>query len=601
MTPGTSQCPACKVSVLPGAVFCTACGFRFQNVAAPAPPPMAIGPLPPDARRICPGCGAIAPNQRDHCSLCATPFGPMPVVIPPRPDGSFWALVWECDFQCRGCGLKSPLDSLDVDGEVECRRCGLAQAFAIDQWEEGLALAHNVADLAGPATPGSRAASVAGNRFASIGIKDTYAESQLTGMVINSGGMQPRSLRVRASTGSPLCKQCRAVLDVQIDPSGQAVTTCARCNDRATYAAPSAAKAFDSGVLAVLADEHRTDRPAVRVQASPGGGAIAITCPSCNAALPATAQSSLVTCPYCRTMSRIPSKTYFKMREGEAPTCTPWWILFSGPSPLRKSLLEKRSRDDDDDDDEKIPQIRIDRRAARDYERASRNSQIGGFIGALFAAGLGVGIYYYIQATKKRVDDDVEAAQKKANKNDDDDLGKGKGKAKAASKAPALERGAFRDLSGCTCKAGAKEYKLAVHVDVEGMGMVVGEDDGMVANFDLSFVLDTPASPMFPLDSKSKGAPPQHVKGRGLSILMGCEGDRVVIASKNVATAWSATDGSMSWTTTIDGEIPYTGTAPKKGIGIICNSIGVAKGIAKIPVGAGKFASLKITDGSKSP
>jgi transcription elongation factor Elf1 len=41
--------------------------------------------------------------------------------------------VLENDFQCRGCGLRSTLDSLYLDGAIECSRCGMSQVFDVSQ------------------------------------------------------------------------------------------------------------------------------------------------------------------------------------------------------------------------------------------------------------------------------------------------------------------------------------------------------------------------------------------------------------------------------------------------------------------------------------
>src|SRR5688500_8082797 len=80
-----------------------------------------------------------------------------------------WAAL-RVHFQCRGCGLFSPLNSLDVDGEVDCLRCGMRQAFDPGAWTHALEHAHDVADLGGGPTPEGRCA----RRDVSIAHKNPY-------------------------------------------------------------------------------------------------------------------------------------------------------------------------------------------------------------------------------------------------------------------------------------------------------------------------------------------------------------------------------------------------------------------------------------------
>lgn len=145
--------------------------------------------------RVCPSCGVIAPLSRTDCTACGRQFGASPPVVSPRPDGWYWACVLECDFACRGCGKRSPLDSLDSlaneQGDVECRNCGMTQAFDRDQWEDVLAFAQDVADCAGPPRRFGKPP-VSDNPYAALGQDKTFAEKTLIGMtstwLVDSGG-----------------------------------------------------------------------------------------------------------------------------------------------------------------------------------------------------------------------------------------------------------------------------------------------------------------------------------------------------------------------------------------------------------------------------
>src|SRR5262249_40579502 len=115
----------------------------------PAPAPLATPPAAPPLC-VCPGCGVIAPSMRTSCLVCNTPFGATPLAASGRAGAGIWVCIVGCDFQCRGGGLRSPLHGFDVDGEVECQRCGLTQAFDTSQWKEALEHVHAVGDLSGP-------------------------------------------------------------------------------------------------------------------------------------------------------------------------------------------------------------------------------------------------------------------------------------------------------------------------------------------------------------------------------------------------------------------------------------------------------------------
>ena len=318
-----------------------------QPYAAPSGPPVCI----------CPGCGVIAPSMRQSCLRCNTAFGPAPLAVSGRVGGAIWICITECDFQCRGCGLRSPLHGFDVDGEVECQRCGLNQAFDTAQWKEALEHVHAVGDLSGPSpegrnpTPGVSIA--AQNPHRTLGVEHTQSEHTQQTTIFSGGGMRQLTLRTAASPGHPLCRKCHAPLDAQPDGRGGLESACPRCGDRARYALPPGTQAIYPALVAVIGEEHRLDRPAVKVGAG-GGGAVAITCPSCGAALPLTSAADLVTCAFCKAVARVPMRAWCRV-SGEKARFEPFWVLVAGQSPKRLGLTRGGHDDDDFDHDSDAP------------------------------------------------------------------------------------------------------------------------------------------------------------------------------------------------------------------------------------------------------
>jgi len=296
--------------------------------------------------------------MRSACLRCNTPFGATPLTASGRVGASIWVCITECDFQCRGCGLRSPLHGFDVDGEVECQRCGLNQAFDTSQWKETLEHVHAVGDLSGPNPEGRHpipgASIAANNPHRNIGVEHTQSDHQQQTTIFDGSGMRQQTLRAAASPGHPLCQACRTPLDVQVDGRGGAESVCPRCGDRARYALPPGATALHPPLVAVIAEEHRLDRPAVRV-ASDGGGAVAIRCPSCGAALPLTSAHALATCAFCKAVARVPMRAWCRV-SGEKARFEPFWVLVAGPSPRRAELM-RGDRHSDEPEEPSSPAV----------------------------------------------------------------------------------------------------------------------------------------------------------------------------------------------------------------------------------------------------
>jgi hypothetical protein len=89
-------------------------------------------------------------------------------------------------------------------------------------------------------------------------------------------------------------------------------------------------------VLAVVAEDERTDRPRARTQAT-AAGAIALGCPACGAPLSLTTGDQVQVCQYCRNACLVPHRSLLRALS-VPPTKAVWWILFQGPSKLREEL-----------------------------------------------------------------------------------------------------------------------------------------------------------------------------------------------------------------------------------------------------------------------
>lgn len=284
---------------------------------------------------VCHGCGAAAPTRRSQCAVCGAPIGTSLEAVPPRDDGCCWVQV-RTELTCRQCGQRSPLDALDLDGSVTCGSCHSVQAFDTGAWEEALAHAHAVGDLAGPDLDGRNASLGSRNPFSSIGVTHTEASCEITGMTIAGGVMRTRNVTIAAAPGHPLCAQCGSPLS--IDARGSEVqSACPGCGDRAHYRFPAQAASMAPGLVAAIGDELRVDRPEARLDATSAGMVIAVRCPSCGAGLEVLDGKHFVTCTYCKTHCRIPSRTLLALKQG-GTKAEPWWLFFRGPSAKRREL-----------------------------------------------------------------------------------------------------------------------------------------------------------------------------------------------------------------------------------------------------------------------
>ena len=263
-----------------------------------------------------------------------------------RAGGAVLACIHAADFTCKACGIRSPLATIDGDGQAECMGCGLRQAFDAVQWTDALGFAHGVADLSGPNLDQVSARS----RHAKIGTEFTSSTKTQNTMIMDGQGTRTHSLRTSVSPGHPICKTCRQPLEVWVE-GPHTNTRCSRCNDTAQYALPANAKSVYAPILGVIANEQRTDRPLAKLGRT-AAGVESIVCPQCGAGLSAGGGSELAKCPYCNLAVRIPGTLARQQQRGALPKMDPFWVLLDGPSIGRQRLMRGQSEDPADGDDQ---------------------------------------------------------------------------------------------------------------------------------------------------------------------------------------------------------------------------------------------------------
>lgn len=300
---------------------------------------------------ICHHCGIVAPTQRQTCTRCNRPIGTSLEAVPPSSDGTLWCEV-RCTFTCRQCGQASPIDEPDLDGVMSCPHCNATQAFDVSAWQDALAHAHAVADLAGPSpegrfpTPGRSIAK--DNPFTAIGVTHTFAELQLSGMSIEGGVMKTRNLKLAATPGNPLCKRCGSPLGAQVEGDAL-VTRCPGCGDGARYTNDPRIARLTPGLLGVAADALRADRREARIDQTSAGMVMSLRCPQCGAGLTVLEGAHAVDCTFCKTSCRIPSRTLLALKKGDRDPA-PFWALFRGPSAKRREIEAGEASSDSSDD-----------------------------------------------------------------------------------------------------------------------------------------------------------------------------------------------------------------------------------------------------------
>jgi hypothetical protein len=548
---------------------------------------------PPASMALCSTCGVVRASRKSQCAHCNAQHGST-ALTHPRSDTDFWVCI-ECSFQCRACGFDVPLNHLDMDGGVLCARCGLEQAFQVSSWQGALRSAHAVAELFDSSLPGLDA------DIATIG-------TRLTSQKHVDGGVN--RFVVTASPGYPLCARCHAPPTITTTEAGAATVACAACDTRETYRLPVAARKMTHGALkAIVAVEHRSDRAAVTVDQTPG--AIAVRCPSCSAPLPASDASKFLTCGFCKVTSRIPDHAWFRM-SGKDPVSESMWLLFHGPSGMRKEL-EGRAREAADKERQRA--FRVQREEERDEERRRQRQDeearkaaaevaereieeerrrrrerdvrtymwmlLGG--GAVFSAT----VVYFVART-------TDVAPPPATASVTRDAGtSSKGQRQSQPPPPP----AFASVRSCTCVSASNEgtdtYVLeaptASHQQwrfdwTHHAGFVETESTVRVV------AADGPAA-VLPLPA-----------GASKLLGMACDGPVVALVSGKVATGWAGPRGARAWNVSLPAaftpKMDPTALAASEGLDVACaKALAVNDGVVALTLDSGKTVHLSLKDG----
>lgn len=297
---------------------------------------------------LCSACGVIGATELDACPHCGTDY-PEHIARVPRDRRVAWVAV-RCSFQCRSCHFLSPLDEFDVDGSVECAQCGQSQRFDVHAWTDALAHAHALGDLAYPQPQGRylHPDIWIESPFLAIGRTECFAEHRQSGVETIDGVTVERSLFIEAGPGHPVCQACKTAMSVEVEPRGGGTNArCSGCGFSAGYSLPPGGDRFTDALVGIVGEAHRSDQLRARMESS-AGGPVALKCPECGGALPAT-RERVLSCSYCGTASLIPAQA--RTRDaGQVLQPDVWWIAFRGPSSRRAELefppIQAQSEDD---------------------------------------------------------------------------------------------------------------------------------------------------------------------------------------------------------------------------------------------------------------
>jgi hypothetical protein len=278
---------------------------------------------------VCPGCGVVAPVRAETCASCKRELS-RPRTFAPVTDVTWVAL--RASITCRSCGFPSPLEGIVMGDGVDCAQCGSYQRFDNGAWRGGLAFAHAVGDLAGPHPEGRFPSADVWigdlNPHANVGVTVTFATEEKDGV------------RVEACPGFPVCRRCRALLEVRVE-RGVTTTRCAGCGAQARYALPTSLSS--ESARAVVAEEQRLERREVKVQAT-ATGLVALTCPQCGAAVKPL-DGTTVECTYCRAIAFVPPRARPRGPERIVEPIV-FFVAFEGPSPPRAELERPKPPDE---------------------------------------------------------------------------------------------------------------------------------------------------------------------------------------------------------------------------------------------------------------
>lgn len=283
----------------------------------------------PSPINICPGCGVIAPARRTVCALCKTRFPLRPLIAAGAVGGAVFARLAP-SYPCRTCFGEAPAP-LSFEPNVDCPVCQQSSQLPADAWRPALELAHDIADLCGPAEAGrvpfASPVAASANPHKDVGVEYAFADETFEGEL--------GSLTVQVSPGHPVCSKCRVPFDVRVAADGAAEAACPGCSRRVRRALPAHAERAAPMLRAVLDVRPHADRPIVKLGRPDSLGAATFRCAECGAPVAAELGDDLATCRECHATSRVPSGMI--PIPGVRPF-EPIWVLLDGPSKTRLKL-----------------------------------------------------------------------------------------------------------------------------------------------------------------------------------------------------------------------------------------------------------------------
>ncbi|MBX7196807.1 MAG: hypothetical protein K1X94_32450 [Sandaracinaceae bacterium] len=277
--------------------------------------------------RVCSACGTIAPTERASCSQCEGSLqAPLMVSASEHPLPCARVVVEMC---CGACGFFFPIDGLPDDDAVDCAHCDLHQKVGAERWTAFVRTAHEVVDLARSAHHASKF-----NPYRDLG---TSRSSHLF-------EDDPKAAKLRGwiSPGHPVCTRCRGPLAIAAD-GGALRVGCPRC---ARADSIDGALTYDTTqvrhykpLVGAIGLQQRLDRKQAVVSAE---GPTALHCPSCGGALSMPDAERMCRCTYCETISQVPRGRLRALGQ-DATKQEPWWLVFSGTSRLRDTVLAREA------------------------------------------------------------------------------------------------------------------------------------------------------------------------------------------------------------------------------------------------------------------
>jgi zinc-ribbon domain len=342
------RCEVCGTENPEGAAFCDNCGADVPRTGVAA---AAAGAAPSTSSRssdaggmpaICPHFGANGCTSNSSCELCGGVVaggGALPAPV----DDVHWVQL-RLEVQCVFCRTRSPVGHLD-EGRFFCFSCARELPYLAGFWQERLEYAS-----AGGDCFWSRFGRFPAWQWPKLGM----ADDELTALMrllrdlgggrqkIFAEGFSPHSLgepisskqKLTMAPGHPLCDSCHAPLTAQFGARGAVTMSCSGCGSHKSYQAPAVALAACEEVIAVVAPDHLQGAKSVGLQREPQSAAVAITCPSCGAALHLAPGERLTICSYCNTESIVPLGV-MAQAIGSAPGEQPIWLALRSPAKLR--------------------------------------------------------------------------------------------------------------------------------------------------------------------------------------------------------------------------------------------------------------------------